>query len=140
MPLESFLQKSCAIVLNKGASRCLNASKNVPLCLKSHYCSEFLKEVYSQKYIININESGFGNAIKENYSWLPRGIPSTIINSVFTGRVNLILGISLAGDYLGLISNKSINSSDYCLFLAILSEALKTRDIEIQDDITLVQD
>ena len=66
------------IVINKGATRWPNAIKNVPIDSKNMYCCKFLKQLYDQKYIINIDEAGFGKSIKENYSWLPRGRSASI--------------------------------------------------------------
>ena len=86
----------------------------------------FLSQVYKQKYIINIDESGFENSLKENYSWLPRGKTATIINDVFKGRANLILGVSQFGDYLGLIINKNASETKYSIFLKILARALRS--------------
>ena len=76
----------------------------------------FLSQVYKQKYIINIDESDFGNSLKENYSWLPLGRTAIIINDVFKGRANLILGVSQFDDYLGLITNKNVRATEYSLF------------------------
>ena len=85
-----------------------------------------MDQIYKQKYIIKIDESGFGNSVKENYSWLPRVQTATIINDVFKGRANLILGVSQLGDYLGIISNKNVSATDYSLFLKILARALRS--------------
>ena len=137
---EILLKRNYATALNRGASRCPNSITNASLHLKSQYWSNFLKQFYDKKYIINIDEAGFSQSVKQNYSWLPRGRSSAIINDVFRGRTNLILGVSQTGDYLGLLSNKSITASDYWLYLIIHSKVLKSWGIENKKEVTLVQD
>ena len=140
MKPESWLMMSWNIVLSRGSTRCPNYITNVPLHLKGYYCSEFLRQVYRKKYMINIDECGFGQSVKANYSWLPKGRSSVIINDVYRGRANLILGISQDGDCLGLISSKTISSEDYCLYLLVLSKALKSWMINNQEEVILIQD
>ena len=133
-------KKRCSILLNRGASRWPNSVKNVPLNIKSMYWSQFLNQVYDSKYIINVDEAGFWKSVKENYSWLPRGQPATIINDVFSGRTNLIMGVSQIGDYLGLLSNKTISSREYSLFLVILSKVLNFSEITNKKNVVIIQD
>ena len=128
------------MVINKGATRWPNAIKKVPIDKKNMYCCRFLKQLYGQKYIINIDEAGFGKLIKENYSWLPRGWSASIVNDIFKGRSNLILGISHTGDYLGLITNRNVSSTDYWLYLVILAKVLRSCNMNIQNDVILIQD
>ena len=127
-------------VINRGASRQPHSVRNVPLYSKGLYWSEFLKQIYKRKYIINIDESGFGRSVKENYSWLPKGKSASIINEVHKGKANLILGVSQEGDYFGLITNRNVWSKDYCIFLMILAKLLKAWEMNIETNVILIQD
>ena len=87
-----------------------------------------------------MDEVGFGRSIKEHYSWLPKGKSSVITNDIFTGRVNMILGVTINGDYLGLMTWRTVNSEDYCLYLTLLSKSLKGTENGIHNDVTVIQD
>ena len=104
------------------------------------YWHEFLKEINEEKLVINIDEAGFGRTCKEWYSWLPKGKPGTIINDAFKGRVNLILGISQRGDYIGLITKKNVSSEDYWLFLTILARVQRYKEVDIENKVIIIQD
>ena len=129
-----------SIAINRGVSRCLNAILSVSLNMKSLYWSNFLKQVYGKKYIINIDESGFSNSSKQNYSWFPRGRSSTVINDVFRERINLIHRVSQKGDYLGLVLNNGITSKEYWLYLMILSKIFKSLIMNIRKEAVIIQD
>ena len=57
--------------------------------------------------MFNIDETEFGQTIKNNYSWLPKVLSATIINDVYLDRANLILGVSQFGDYSELLYNSN---------------------------------
>ena len=96
--------------------------------------------LYDKKLLINVDEVGFGRSIKEHYSWLPKGKSSIITNDIFTGRVNIILGVTINEDYLGIMTRRTVNSEDYCLYLTLLSKSLKGTENGIHNDITVIQD
>ena len=87
-----------------------------------------------------MGEVGFGRSIKEHYSWLPKEKSSVITNDIFTGRINMILGVTINGDYLGLMTWRTVNSEDYCLCLTLLSKSLKGTENGIHNDVTVIQD
>ena len=97
-------------------------------------------QMYNNKLIINIDEAVFGRSVKENYSWLQKGKSCAIVNDVFHGRANLILGVSQTGDFLGMIINKTVKAADYCLYLIVLTKALKYSKINIKNEVILLQD
>ena len=90
--------------------------------------------------MINIDEAGFGRAYKEHYSWLPRGKSASILNDLFKGKANLVLGISHEGDYFGLITNRNVAALDYWIFLVLLAKVLHSIEIDIADKVILIQD
>ena len=96
-------------------------------------------QIYNNKLIINIDEAGFGRSVKENYSWLQQGKSCAIVNDVFHERANLILGVSQTGDFLEIITNKTVKAEDYCLYLIVLTKALKYSKINIKNEVILLQ-
>ena len=100
----------------------------------------FFMQIYNNKLIININEAGFGRSVKENYSWLQKGKSCAIVNDVFHGRANLILGVSQTGDFFEMITNKTVKTENYWLYLIVLTKALKYSKINIKNEVILLQD
>ena len=43
------------------------------------YSSKMLKNINSDKILVNIDEASFNRSLKNNYSWMPKGITSSII-------------------------------------------------------------
>ena len=128
------------IAINREASRCINAILNVSLIMKSLYWSNFLRQVYYKKVYYQYWWVRIQQFCQASNSWLHRVSSLTIINDVFWGRVNLILGVSQEGDYLGLVLNKGITLKVYWLYLMILLKILKSLRMDIRKVIIIVQD
>ena len=99
-----------------------------------------MKELFKDKYVINIDEAGFSKSVKTEYSWLPIGLDSSIINDVFQGRTNLILSVSQFGDWFGIIKDQTVTSFDYALFVKMLIKTLSCAGYDVQTQVTIIQD
>ena len=62
----------------------------------------------------------FNRDLKRQYSWLPKGITSSIICTVATGRWSIISAILSNGEFLSLITDDTGNANKFCDFLCIL--------------------
>ena len=60
-----------------------------------------------------------------HYSWLPRGVSSSIINTLIQGRCSLIAAWLSSGEFLGIIVSDTENSKKFWQFMHILKYALK---------------
>ena len=107
---------------------------------KKLFCYKLLDLLYQDKYIINIDEWGFSHSLRQNYSWLPKGVSSTIINKKWKGRTNLVLAISTDGDFIGILTDNSTNAEKYCAFLLIIMKVLSSISINIKEDVIILQD
>ena len=67
----------------------------------------------------------FNRSLKNNYSWLPIGIPSSIININSKGRWSIIAAIWSDGEFIIQIVNSTTNSEIFQEFICILNYALK---------------
>ena len=126
------------ISINRGSSRLPYAKYLKRKYSKSLYSSQFLRQVDHDKYWVNIDEWRFSRAVNANYSWLPKGEDATIINEMLTEKTNLILAISQWGDWIGLATENTISSSDYCLFLTILIKALSNTGFDVENDVVFI--
>ena len=74
------------IAINRGSSRLPYVKDLKRKYNKSLYSSQFLRQVYQDKYWVSTDEWRFLRAVKANYSWIPKGEDATIINEMFTWR------------------------------------------------------
>ena len=128
------------IAINRGSSRLPYVKYLKRKYNKSLYSSQFLRQVDHDKYWVNIDEWRLSRAVNANYSRLTKGEDATIINEMLTGRTNLILAISQWGDWIGLATENTISSSDYCLFLTILIKALSNTGFDMENDVVFIND
>ena len=71
--------------------------------------------------------------IKMEYSWMPKGITSSIINQIHTGSKSLIVAFWSDGEYVWALLNESVNSTCFQYFL-------KQREIDVFEDSVIVLD
>ena len=67
--------------------------------------------------------------IKKEYSWLPKGITSQIINQHYSGRKSLIARSWSDGEFMWAMLNKTVNSNWFQQFLWIMKYILKLRKL-----------
>ena len=58
----------------------------------------------------------FNRYLKRQYSWLPKGITSSIICTVAIGRWSIISAILSNGEFLCLITDDTGNANKFCDF------------------------
>ena len=68
----------------------------------------------------------FNRSLKREYSWLPRGITSLIINNFAKGSWSMISAILSNGEFIWLIINGSGTSEKFWQFLSIINYAIKS--------------
>ena len=68
----------------------------------------------------------FNRSLKREYSWLPRGITSSIINNFAQGSWSMISAILSNGEFIWLIINGSGTSENFWQFLSIINYAIKS--------------
>ena len=69
----------------------------------------------------------FSRSLKQNYSWLPKGIGNQIINTKYYGTWSLIAGICSDGQFLWMIVHWTVNSIIFQKYLSILWFAIDKR-------------
>ena len=74
------------------------------------------------------------------YSWLPRGRSYSIINNIFIGKANLILGTMNNSDWIAMIHSETGDSLKFWLFLKVLEKVWLTRRREISLNLTILVD
>ena len=70
-------------------------------------------------------KQAFNRSLINNYSWLPKGINSSILNINAKGRWSMITAVWWDGEFIVQIFNSTINSQLFQQFLCVLNYALK---------------
>ena len=89
--IRGFLSKELRYSYKRGSSRPRMSMKRKSKYLNAIFSSRMLLAWYNKDLIINLDESNYNRSVKSNYSWLPIGESSSIINTNWTGRTTIFL-------------------------------------------------
>ena len=132
--IRTFREVSWNIHINKGSTKNMRLVTQTSSELLSLYSSKMLIQIFCNKVIFNIDEWGFSKLLKKSYSWLPVDLWSSILNDIHIGRWNLILTISNAGDWIGMIITFNVISNEYWVYLKLVLKILKKLEYSISRD------
>ena len=89
---------------------------------------------------LTLMNAPFNINIKREYSWLQRGITSSIINTSAQGSCTIISGILSNGEFLCMILDGTRDSDKFWEFLSILNYAIEFTKINIRKEYYLMMD
>ena len=138
--IKYFLKNQINYSYKKGSSTTLRGGSKIIKYQQSIFSSRVLADILNSKLIINIDECVFNRDLKKQYSWLPKGITSPIINTIATGRCWMITAIWSNGEFLSLIVNNTGNSSKFCDFLWIIKYAMGFTKMSLNRSCLLILD
>ena len=101
-------------------SRTPHVSDSKLIYFQSIYAYRMLDLLSTNHILWSVDEWSFTRNVKQNYSWMPKGSSSGIINLKFKGRVTLIFAISSSGDLIGVLVNQTVTSSIFWKLLYFL--------------------
>ena len=84
-----------------------------------------LSTIYQSILLINIDETLITKDTKSNYSWTPIGQNSEAWNSRFKSSLNLVLAVFLNGSWIEMLSNNTLTTDRFIVFLIILKKFLE---------------
>ena len=127
--VKSFIKKTLRFSFKKGWSRPPKYIQPKTIITKGVFWTDMLRMINKQQLIFNVDEWSFTRALKTEYSWLPVGESSMIINDNWKGSASLIMAIGSNSQWFGIIIQKTVNSEVFWIFLNLLKRVLKdTRD------------
>ena len=104
------------------------------------FSCRILTEILNEKYIVNIDESSFNRDLKMEYSWLPKGRTSAIINQIYRGSKSMINAFWSDGECIWVILNENVNSDCFQDFLSILNYFLELRNLNSSEKTLIMVD
>ena len=139
-----FIRKFMKEKLNYSYKRIKSRPNNINLdrikSIRSLYATKLKQTITSSTLIINIDESSLNRHMKYNYGWSLKGVPWETKNSPFSNSASLWLAICSNGAWISLISNETINSIKFMLFLDHLHSWLKSFNNFGYDEVLLILD
>ena len=82
----------------------------------------------------------FNKDIKIEYSWLPKGVTSAIVNQLHTGSKSMLAAFCSDGEYIWAVINRTVDSEIFCEFLWIVNYFLELRKLNWKDKSVIVID
>ena len=122
--LRRFVKKGLRYSFKKAWSRPPKYSNKETKIAKGLFWTEILRMIHSEQSIFNVDEWSFTRAVKMEYSWLPMGHTSSIINDFWKGRANLILSVGSNAQWFGVIKTGTVDSKTFCIFIKLLEKVL----------------
>ena len=92
---------------------------------KGFFWIELLKSIHRQQEIYSVDEWSFTRDVKSEYSWLPVGKSSMVINDLWRGSARRIMTAGSNGKWFGIIRQGTIDSEIFWIFLRLLNKILQ---------------
>ena len=122
---ERFIKEELQYCYKRGSSRS-HLSTNINLkYMQSIFVSRALRDLFSGKIFINVDESSFTKSVKSDYSWLPRGETHPIVNIWGTGRAVVLFALISNGEWLWFVSKNTTDSKIFWNFIILLSNYIE---------------
>ena len=119
--VKNFVKNALKFNFKKGCSRPPKYIQPKTVITKGLFWTELLRMIHKQQQLIfNVDEWSFTRAVKAEYSWLPVGKSSMVINDHWKGSASLIMALGSNGQWFWIIWQGTINSEVFWIFLNLL--------------------
>ena len=123
--IKAFVKKKLRWSYKKGCPRPNKYKTKKIWVSKALFCIDLINLMSERGLIINIDESSFDRSMKREYSWLPIGRSSALLNQNITGKSSLILGVSNRGSWFGLVKESTMNARWFWIYLKLIEKAFR---------------
>ena len=138
--VRQFLKKVLNFSFKKSWSRPPKYMAPKTIITKGVFWIELLKSIHNQQVIFSVDEWSFTRAVKAEYSWLPVGKSSIVINDLCKGSASLIMAAGSDGRWFGIIRQGTIDSKIFWMFLMLLKQILQVTEKNKQKFPTIILD
>ena len=138
--ISQILKESLGLSFKKGKSWPVTWSKNKQQLLKCLFAIKIIPLISKSKLLINIDETSFSRLTKLDYSWLKKGHPWKLMNTVFKNSTSLITAITSTGKVFAASTNGSVNTLIFKDFLDKLKQFIKEYEDSTLDQWIIVMD
>ena len=138
--LRKFIRNELKYRFKKGSSRPPKYMSRRIQLVKALFWTELLSLLYRTEVVINVDESSFERSIKRQYSWLPKGKSSAIINDRLRGKASLILATWSNGKWFAMAIVGTVDSVKFCVFMRFLEFVIKSEQDYLSKLPTIIVD
>ena len=86
--------------------------------------TEILRMIHNKQMIFSVDEWSFTRAMKMEYSWLPIGKSSSVVNNIWKVSASLVLSVGSNSQWFRVIKIGTVDSKVFSIFLALLEKVL----------------
>ena len=122
--LKRFIKEELRYNFKKACSRSPKYCQPSTKITKGLFWTELLRMIYNKKTIFSVDEWSFTRAMKMEYSWLPIGKSSTIVNDIWKGSASLMLSVGSNSQWFGVVKIGTVDSKIFNIFLDLLEKVL----------------
>ena len=123
--IKAFVKKELRWSYKKGCPRPNKYKTKKIWVSKALFCIDLINLMSERRLIINIDESSFDRSMKREYSWLPIGRSSALLNQNITGKSSLILEVSNRGSWFALVKESTMNARWFWIYLKLIEKAFR---------------
>ena len=138
--VKKFIKKILNYSFKKSWSRPMKYMAPSIKISKVFFWIELLKSIHRQQEIYSVDKWSFTRDVKSEYSWLPVGKSSMVINDLCRGSANLIMAAGSNGKWFGIIRQGTIDSEIFWIFLRLLNKILQDTEKNQQKNPIIVLD
>ena len=123
--IRNVMKEDLKLSYKKVSSRPNNIDSNKLKAIRTLFAVKFAQMVDKNTLILNFDESLINRGTKNHCSWCPKGIQKEAKNIPFVGSACIIAWILSNGCWFSLITNSTINSRKFIVFLENLKQWLQ---------------
>ena len=123
--VTEWVKKDLGYRYKRGWSRSLQVKDPKLKYIQSIFAVRTMKMLGDEKVLIRVDESNFNIKVRCNYSWLPKGRSSGIINTVWRGSAQMIWAMSSSGNLMCIICSGTTSSKKFWIFLMLLKKFIE---------------
>ena len=138
--LRKYIKSKLRYSFKKAWSRQPKYAEFTTKISKGWFRAELLRMINKEQLIFSVDEWGFTRMIKAEYSWLPMGKSSSVINDIWKGSASLILSVRSNGQWFGLFKQGTIYSKIFWIFLKLFEKVVLESYSASQNTLSIIID
>ena len=125
--LSNFIKHELCYSYKRGWSRPQKYKTEEMKTSKALFWTELINMMDTQHTIISIDESSLDRHTRKDYSWLPIGCSSSILNQDYRGKASLVIGMLNKGSWFAYVKTGTMNSTDFWVFMKLTDKAFSIK-------------
>ena len=126
--MRNFMKKEVKLAFKKIKPRQANVNFDKIRSARSLFAVKFAQIVTERTLIINIDEASINRHIKRDYSLIFKEQNKEVKNAFYSVSVSIVMGIWSNEYWIGMLTNESIDTSKFIVFVENLIQWIKNNE------------